>query len=176
MSCVLVGVSTVTTVHDHTVATSKPLPPQQPDRGRGGVTPHWRSSSGAASSPTEMPLSGESQGGSRGAEPRLSCPGSVTAAALPAQTRLPWKRQRRPSPARSSQPQGQDVGQEGPGPQRQHAGNGPSRERTWRRERVPGSLPRGMETPGAGASPRVSQESTSAPEPCGSTSADPITD
>lgn len=57
----------------------------------------------------------------------------------------------------------------------------PGKERTWTKERVPGSVPRGMETPGAGASLRVSQESTSAPEPCGcgsqsSTSADPITD
>lgn len=145
MSCVPLGASTVTTGHDHTVTTGhdrtvtaghdctvtagEALPPWQPERGHRGATsptPHWRSSAGAASSPREMPLSGESQGGSRRAVPSLSFPGSATPAALPAQTRLTWKRQRWPSQARRSQPQGQDVGQEGPGPHHQHAGSRPS--------------------------------------------------
>lgn len=116
MSCVPLGVGSVTSGHHRTVTVSEALPPWQPERGHGGVTPHWRSSAGAGPSPTEMSLSGESQGGSRHAVPSLSCPGSVTPAALPAQTRLTWKRQRWPSRARRSQPQGQDVGQEGPAP------------------------------------------------------------
>lgn len=40
------------------------------------------------------------------------------------------------------------------------------RGRAWRREHVPAAVPRGMETPGTGASLLISQESTSAPEPC----------
>lgn len=175
------------TGHDRTVTAGEAPPPRQPERGRGGValpTPHWRSSAGAASSPREMPLSRESQGGSRRAVPSSSCPGSVTPAALPAQTRLTWKRQRWPSRARRSQPQGQDVGQEGPGPHRQHAGNGPSARQGKDLEK--GTCPRiGAKRDGNSGSwgqpARQPGEHFCTLEPCGcgshsSTSADPMTD
>lgn len=83
---------------------------------------------------------------------------------------LAWKRQCWPSQAWRSQPRGQDVGQEGPVPNLQHAGTrAVSRRgrRAWRRDHVLGLVPRGMETPGTGASLLSSQESSSAPEPCG---------
>lgn len=163
MSCVSLGVSIVTTSHNHAVTASEALPTQ---RGHGGVappTPHWQSSAGAASSPTEMPLSGESQGGSRHTLPSLSCPGSVTPAALPAQTRLTRRRQRWPSRARRSQPGCGAGGARPPPPERWQRTQRPAGKGPGEGERVPGSVPRGMETPGAGASPRVSQESASAP-------------
>lgn len=98
--------------------------------------------------------------------------------------RLAWKRQCWPSQARRSQLRGQDVGQEGPVPHLQHAGTRAVSwrgRRAWRRDHIPGSVPRGMETPGTGASLLIIQESTSAPEPCGcgsqnSTAGDPIGD
>jgi len=80
--------------------------------------------------------------------------------------RLTGKRWCWPSWARRSQPRGRMWGRRGPSPTSntlalELASGG---RRAWRREHVPGLVPRGMETLGAGASLLVSRESTSAPE------------